>query len=254
MIKKFTCSIVFLLVFIPSFLFAQTPCKLVVYCGITMVKPMVEIAKDFEKDTGCKVQFVKGGSGKLMTLLLENKNGDLFLPGSDAYVKKLETGHPGLIVEKSEVGYNQAAIFVKKGNPKGIPAELSALTDDRFKVIIGSAERGSIGKETKKILTGYGNYAQVKEKATVTLHSQSLVNAIKADKADVSINWYAVSTWQENVDSVDGLRIDESFAKKKRLVLSVLNDSKHPDKAKAFLALAASEKGRSIFKKYGLAD
>lgn len=255
MIKKITCSIVFLFVLMPSLLWAaENACKLVIYCGITMVKPMVEISKDFEKNTGCKVQFVKGGSGKLMALLLKNKNGDLFLPGSDSYVKRLETDNPGLVVEKSEVGYNQAAIFVKKGNPKGVPSELSALTDDRFKVIIGSAERGSIGKETKKILSNYGNFDQVKKRATLALHSQSLVNAIKSDKADVSINWYAVSTWQENMKFVDGLRIDESFAPKKELVLTVLKDSKNPAQAKAFLATAASKKGHSIFKKYGLAD
>nr|WP_319492147.1 substrate-binding domain-containing protein [uncultured Desulfobacter sp.] len=255
MIKKITCSIVFLFVVMPSLLWAaDSTCKLVIYCGITMVKPMVEISKDFEKDTGCKVQFVKGGSGKLMELLLKNKNGDLFLPGSDSYVKKIEAEHPGLVVDKSEVGYNQAAIFVKKGNPKGIPPELSALTDEQYKVIIGSAERGSIGKETQKILTTYGNFDQVKARATITLHSESLVNAIKADKADVSINWYAVSTWQENEKFVDGLRIDEAFANKKKLVLAVLNDSKNQEQAKAFLAAAASNKGHSIFKKFGLAD
>ena len=255
MLKKITCSIVFLFIVMPSLLWAaDTPCKLVIYCGITMVKPMVEISKEFEKNTGCKVQFVKGGSGKLMDLLLKNKNGDLFLPGSDSYVKKIEADHPGLVVEKSEVGYNQAAIFVKKGNPKGISADLSALTDERFKVIIGSAERGSIGKETKKILMNYGNFDQVEAQATITLHSQSLVNAIKADKADVSINWYAVSTWQENEKYVDGLRIDEAYAKKKKLVLAVLKDSKNLEQAKAFLAAAASEKGHSIFKKFGLAD
>lgn len=254
MIKKLTCSLIAFFVFLPTLVLADTPCKLVIYCGITMVKPMVEISKEFEKDTGCQVQFVKGGSGKLLSLLLEHKNGDLFLPGSDSYIQKLESEYPGAIVDKSQVGYNQAAILVKKGNPKKIPAELSALTDDRFAVIIGSAERGSIGKETKKILTNYGNFDQVIKKATITLNSQSLVNAIKADKADVSINWYAVSTWQENVDHVDGLRINEEFAKKNKLILAVLTDSKNPDQAKAFLALAASEKGYAFFKKYGLAD
>ncbi|WP_051957810.1 extracellular solute-binding protein [Desulfobacter vibrioformis] len=254
MIKKLTCSLIAFFVFLPTLVLADTPCKLVIYCGITMVKPMVEISEAFEKDTGCQVQFVKGGSGKLLSLLLEHKNGDLFLPGSDSYIQKLESEHPGAIVDKSQVGYNQAAILVKKGNPQKIPAALSALTDDRFAVIIGSAERGSIGKETKKILTNYGNFDQVMKKATITLNSQSLVNAIKAGKADVSINWYAVSTWQENADHVDGLRIDEKFAHKNKLILAVLADSKNPDQAKAFLALAASEKGHALFKKYGLAD
>lgn len=254
MIKKITCSLIAFFVFLPTLILADTPCKLVIYCGITMVKPMVEISKEFEKDTGCKIQFVKGGSGKLLSLLLDNKNGDLFLPGSGTYIQKLESEHPGLVVEKSQVGYNQASIFVRKGNPKKIPADLSALTDERFNVIIGSAERGSIGKETKKILTNYGNFDQVIKKAAVTLHSQSLVNAIKSGKADVSINWYAVSTWKENAGYVEGLRINEAYAPKKKLILAVLKDSKNQDQAKAFLALAASEKGHAIFKKYGLAD
>lgn len=252
--KKCTALLIALVLFTPGVLFATTPCKLVVYCGITMVKPMVALSKEFENQTGCKVQFVKGGSGKLLKLLLKNKNGDLYLPGSDSYVKKMETEHPGLVTAKAPVGYNQAAIFVKKGNPKGVPADLSALANEGFRTIIGSAERGSIGKETKKILTKFGNYDVVTRKATVTSHSQSLVNAIKADKADVSINWYAVSTWKENSKDVDALRISEAFAAKKKLVLTVLTDSQHPEQAKAFLDLVASEKGHAVFKQYGLAD
>lgn len=252
--KKFMAVLISIAFFTPGVLMADTPCKLVVYCGITMLKPMVELSKEFEKDTGCKVQFVKGGSGKLLKLLLKNKNGDLYLPGSDSYVKKMETEHPGLVTAKAPVGYNQAAIFVKKGNPKGVPSDLSALTNKDFRSIIGSAEHGSIGKETKKILTKFGNYDQVNQKATITSHSHSLVNAVKAGKADVSINWYAVSTWQENSNDVEALRIDEAFAAKKRLVLTVLNDSKNPDKAKAFMDLVASAKGHTVFKHYGLGD
>lgn len=250
---KRAAMIISLLIFITS---ASTSViaseKLIVYCGVTMLKPMAELGKIFEQEHDCKVAFVKGGSGKLMTLLLKNRNGDLFLPGSDSYIKKIKASHNDLITAQAHVGYNQAAIFVKKGNPKGFKAGLDNLLSPEYKVIIGSAEKGSIGKETKKILTEKGIYDDVKAKAVVTLHSQSLVNALKSGKADVTINWFAVSTWSENADAVEAYPIDEQFAKKKKLVLTVLKDSRNPDLAMSFLDLVSSEKGQSMLTKYGL--
>lgn len=226
--------------------------ELVIYCGTTMMKSMVELAKEFEKSHGRKVHFIKGGSGKLLKLLLKNKNGDLYLPGSDSYIEKMKTEHPGLVTASAHVGFNQAALLVKEGNPKGIAPDLNVLHDGQLRVIIGSHERSSVGKEAKKILSKHGTFDQVKEKAVVTMNSSSLVNAIKADKADVSINWFAISTWPENKDQVDALKISDEYAKKKKLVLAVLKDSKQPDYAKAFLELAASDRGKEAFKKYGL--
>ncbi len=213
---------------------------------------MVEISKLFEKEHGCKVSFINGGSGKLLSLLLKNRNGDLFLPGSDSYIKKIMNEHKGLITAQAHVGFNKAALFVKKGNPKGFVPDLNNLLSPEYKVIIGSAEKGSIGKETKKILTQKGIYDQVKAKAVVTLHSQSLVNAVKSGKADITINWFAVSTWPENINSVEAFPIDEQFAQKKKLILAVLEDSKNPDLAMGFLQLASSEKGKALFRQYGL--
>ncbi len=249
---RMMCLVVLILFAVPVSGFSESQKKLVIYCGITMLNPMVDLSKDFGKKHGCKVQFVKGGSGKLLKLLLKNKNGDLFLPGSDSYIKNMGTEHPGLVTAKAHVGYNQAAIFVKKGNPKGIAADLNALGNGQYRVIIGSHEKGSIGKETKKILSKHGTFDQVREKATIALNSQSLVNAIKADKADVSINWFAVSTWPQYKDHVDALKISSEFASKKKLVLAVLQNSQSPDLAKAFLNFASSEKGNATFRKYGL--
>nr|WP_320013250.1 molybdate ABC transporter substrate-binding protein [uncultured Desulfobulbus sp.] len=243
-----------LVVFLASFVHGDEKQKLNIYCGITMLKPMVEIGKIIEAKHDCTINFAKGGSGKLMQGLLKNKNGDLFLPGSESYINTLKKEHPGLVVSKGEVGYNQAAIFVKKGNPQGITADLDNFTSEKYKIIIGSAEKGSIGKETKKILSKKGIYEQVLQHAQVTLNSSSLVNAIKAGKADLTINWFAASTWPENAQDVDTLAIDEQFAQKKKLVLAVLKDSKNVELAQAFLNFAVSPEGHAIFKKYGLAD
>jgi len=48
------------------------------------------------------------------------------------------------------------------------------------------------------------------------------------------------------------LNIDEKFAKKKKLIIGLLKYSEQTKIAREFMNYASSEKGRQIFKKYGL--
>jgi len=250
--KKFFALLVAALLFVATAAMAKE--TLVIYCGVTMLRPMTVIAKQIESSHDCKVNIVPANSVKLLKLILKNRNGDFYFPGDDSFIKKLENEHPGLVVAKAEVGYNQASIFVAKGNPKGVTSDLNDLLKPEYRVVIGSAKVTSVGKVTKKMLTKMGIYDQVLEKAKQSLHSEGLVNAIKVDAADIVINYHAVSTWEENKDVVDSMPISEEYAEKKKLVLAQLKDSKNPDLAAAFLAAASSPEGHAIFRQYGLTD
>ena len=249
--KKMLLILMLPLLFVPAARSAAN--ELVVYCGVTMVKPMSEIAAKFEARENCKVRVVKGGTGELIERIMTNKNGDLFLPGSDDFYPKLEKEQPGLMVgEKKFLGYNRAALLVQKGNPKKIPADLISLTKPEYDVIIGNSESGSIGLETAKILKARGIYEQVQKNARAqTSESKALVNALLHKKADVTINWYAVASWPENKDIVEALPIDEKYAKKEKLVLSVVRYSSNPELAKKFLEYAGSPEGVAIFASQG---
>lgn len=230
---------------------ATSPKKILIYCGITMIKPMTEIASNFEKQHNCKVIIIKGGSGNLLKSIETNKVGDLYLPGSEAYIAKAKKQN--LITATAHVGYNKAAMIVIKGNPLNIPADLSILTNSSLYVVLGNPRSGSIGLETKKILTRFGNYDQaIKNSRQLTTDSKKLVQVIRDKEADVVINWFATSTWEGNNQFMDVIPIDEKYAPKKKLILAVLTYSKHPKLAEEFLEYAASEKGNKIFNKYGL--
>jgi len=227
------------------------PSELLVYCGITMIQPMSEIASIIERQENIKISFIKGGSGNLLKSIKFNGVGDLYLPGSDSYIKTAEAD--GLISESVHVGYNKAAMMVQKGNPKAIPPDLQARENQAYYVVTGNPDSGSIGKETKNILTAAGIYEEVlKNTAEMTTDSKRLVEVLKNHEADLVINWYAVSTWGANKNFIEALAIDDKYARKKRLVLGLLNSSKHPDIARKFMAYAASEKGNKIFDRYGL--
>ena len=99
-----------------SFTYAKEKPTLLFYCGITMVKPMKVIATHIEKTHNCKIKIIQGGSKDLYQSLSFSKKGDMYLPGSDSYRKKnLKYGY---LLDGQYIGFNQAAIFVQKGNPK----------------------------------------------------------------------------------------------------------------------------------------
>lgn len=225
--------------------------ELLVFCGITMIQPMSEIAAVIESQENVKISLIKGGSGNLLNSIKFNKAGDLYLPGSESYIKQAKA--EGLITESVHVGFNKAAMMVQKGNPLAIKNDLKELKNKNYTVVIGNPDSGSIGKETKKILDSAGIYDDVlKNINEMTTDSKRLIEVLKNKEADLVINWYATSLWDQNSEYIDTLSIDDKFSQKKRLVLGLLNTSRYPEITRKFMAYAASQEGQRIFDKYGL--
>jgi molybdate transport system substrate-binding protein len=236
-------------------LFAKDKPELLFYCGISMVKPIKEMAKIIEKEHNCIIKIQQGGSQELYDSLSSSKTGDMYLPGSNSYRKKyLKDGY---LKDKQYIGYNQAALFVVKGNPKHIK-DLSSLIDENLAVIIADSTTGSIGKMTKKILLKYKGedfYDDVLDVASeIGTDSRNLNKAIIDKRADLTINWKATAFFAENKPYISIVNIDEKYVPKKKLVINALSFSKHKDIVKAFMDFAASYKGQVIMKKYGFLD
>lgn len=224
--------------------------EILIYCGATMPKPMRVIANLFEQRHNCRVKMIKGGSGTLYRSIEINQAGDLYLPGSESYMDKARQA--GLVTHTAEVGFNRAALIVAKGNPLAITPQLHNLIQKRYRTILGSPDSGSIGRETRRILTKAGLYDQAMDHALyLTSDSKGLKQAIINDDVDLTLNWYATAVWEENRSKMDVLWLDESIAPPHKLVLGVLKYARHPDLAQQFLHFAASAEGRTIFEQYG---
>jgi molybdate transport system substrate-binding protein len=229
----------------------KTPKELLIYCGITMIRPMTKIANIIEKQENCKIIITKGGSGNLLKSIKANKMGDLYLPGSDSYIKTCLKEN--LVSKSALVGHNIAQMMVQKGNPKSITPDLENLLNPEYYVVLGNPQSGSIGRETKKILDKKGIFNKAMANARLlTTDSKDLIKMLKNKEADLVINWYATSVWPENKPYVDVLKINPRYVEPKKLVLGILKTSKYPEIAEKFLNYASSEKGRAIFAEFGL--
>lgn len=224
--------------------------EMLVYCGITMVQPVQEIALDFEKQNKCIVKIIKGGSGDLLKAIERSQKGDLYLPGEASYMDACISD--GVCRSSVCVGYNWSVMVVRKGNPKNIPPELKSMTNRSYKVVIADPDTGSIGREAKSVLEKADLFNEVIANNPIfTTDSKDISKAIQNGHADLGINWYATTQWPENVPHIDALAIPEHYAPKTPLLLGLLSCSADSNLAREFMKNAVSPEGKEIFKKFG---
>ena len=239
-----------ILIFISTTLYANAKKELLFYVGITMVKPVDELAKKFEETNNCKIKILQGGSHDLYNSIKSSNIGDLYLPGSVSYRNKYLK--EGLLLEGKFVGFNKLSLIVKKGNPKKIKASLEELTNENFNVILGNNESSSVGRASKKVLVTFNLYKKaILNSISLGSDSRNLIQEIKDNKADLILNWYATSFWDDNKEFVEAIELEEKYSGKSKLVINFLSTSNNPELSKKFMEYAASKEGRKIFKKYG---
>jgi len=242
----------FILIMINA-LFAKD--ELLFYCGITMVKPMSKISKIIEQKYNVKIKIIQGGSGDLYDSLYNSKKGDLYLPGSESYIKKHLKDK--LFGYRKYVGYNQIAIFVQPNNPKNVKS-LNDLIRDDLSVSLGNPETCSMGKASVKVLKKYGGeefLEKVEENILLySIDSRDFNQLLKSNQIDTGLNWKATAFFPANRGKIDIVEIDEKYAPKKKLILTMLNFSKHKDIVKKFIDFATSKEGKKIMKQYGFLD
>lgn len=236
----------------PQVVFAAKD-ELLIYCGITMVRPISEMAAEFEKQHDVHVTISQGGSEDLYQSLKSSQKGDLYLPGEPTFRAKYVA--EGLLGDYKNIGYNQSALFVHKGNPKKVTAELKQLLRDDLTTVICTAEQGSIGSETKKVLTQLGIYDQVIDQSSGLLpDSRKLNAALKRGEADLTLNWRATGFFPDNQPYIDVIDLPTDIAKPQGLYLNLLTFSKQTQLAQAFIDYAASPAGQAIIRKHGFLD
>ena len=227
--------------------------ELLIYCGITLIQPITEIARILEKEQNVRITISQGASEDIYQSLRKSGLGDLYLPGDPEY----RTRHlpEGLLGDYVTVGYNQAALIVRKGNPKKVKADLKELLRDDLAVVIGSPERGAIGLETQQILKQAGLFDKVvRGAAALAPDSRSLNLMLKRGEADVIVNFRATAYFPDNAAHMEALDLDPRIAKPQPLWLSLTTVAKNPRVARRFMQYAAGPEGQAIFRKYGFLD
>ncbi len=226
---------------------------MLIYCGITMVRPITELARSFEQREKVSIRIAQGGSEDLYQSAKKAQQGDIYFPGEPSYLDKHKA--EGLLGDFKLVGYNQLALFVQKGNPKKVKPELNELLRDDLVLVIGNAESGSVGQETKQLLDKFKMYPKAVKKAAFMMpDSRSLALSFKRRDADVALSWRATAYFPDNAPFMDAIDLDPRLSVPQALLLIQLTFSKNPQMARKFIDYVASNEGQEVFRKFGFLD
>jgi molybdate transport system substrate-binding protein len=229
------------------------PRELLIYCGITMVKPVSEMARAFEQQQDVKIIISQGGSEDLYNSLKTSQKGDIYLPGEPSFRTKYLS--EGLLGDFKNIGYNQAALFVRKDNPKQVTADVKQLLRPDLTVLVAAERQGSIGSETKRILMQAGIYDRVVDNASqVSPDSRTLNATLKKGEADITLNWRATAFFPENRPYIDVIDLPVVIAKPQALLMNRVTISQQPRLAQQFIDYAASPAGQVIMRQHGFLD
>ncbi|MBP6201794.1 MAG: substrate-binding domain-containing protein [Azonexus sp.] len=227
--------------------------ELLIYCGITMVRPITELARQFEQAEKVRVTISQGGSEDLYQSAKRSRLGDIYFPGEPSY--RARHLAEGLLGYHKLVGYNQVAIILPKGNPKQVKPDLQELLRKDLVFILGNAESGSIGQEGKRVLDRANLYPKAVAKAAVMMPDSRAINlSLRRGEGDVALNWRATAFFPDNAPHLDVVDLDTRIAEPQALLLIQLSFSKHPLLAQKFIDFAASPEGQAVFRKYGFLD
>lgn len=222
-----------------------------IYSGITMIKPLRELKTRFEqRHPSVEIKIIQGASSFLWQALQKEQTGDIYFPGSEAY--RLANEETGLFKEHVLVGYNRVALVLAQNNPKQLTDDLMQLLDPKLSVVLSTPESGSIGKATRKLLDKLNITESAYLNATfLTTDSHRINDAIVSNRADLALNWYATTKWENRENEIDSFILPADVSPPRRLELNLMSFASQPEWARKFMQLCISDEGLNTFYRYG---
>ena len=234
--------------------------RIEVYCAAGMRVPMEEIARQYEEETGVKVDLQLGGSGSLLNQLEVNKfsEADLYLAADDHYTDLAR--EKGLAAEVLPVAHQRPVIAVKKDSTKNIESIKDLLRDD-VSVVLADPDQAAVGwtvrEQLAKISVGETNRWEQLEK-NIIAHGvfkptvNEAANDVKIGAVDAAIVWDSTVAMPKYRDVLKAIPVSELEGDPKLVSIAVLNSSRHPTAALKFARyVAGRNKGLPVFEEYG---
>jgi molybdate transport system substrate-binding protein len=221
--------------------------EITVYVGACMMGALREITADFESENpDVKVNLVAKSNVKLMDILHEFKEGDVFIP-DDGRVAA-EAVEAGYMDDYEVVATSRLVIFVPDGNPLDINS-LEDIKNDKIRVVIGRDDN-PMGISLREILNNAtiiesitDNYVCIEE-----TKCGAFPLAILNGEVDAAISCSPSGLRTEGIEIID---VPEFQDAKFTVTVGVLEFSKEKELSKNFSELVSSETGKAYLEKYG---
>ena len=213
---------------------------------------MAELAAQFEKQSGTKLDVTYGSSGNFLTQIQNGAPFDLFFSADSEYPKKLEAAglaEPGTL---REYAVGRIVIWTPGDSEINAPKDAwKCLLDQRVKKIaIANPEHAPYGRAALAAMKKAGIYEQLKDKLVYGENISQAAEFVQSGNAQAGIVALSLAIspamkngnrWEVPADSYPPI--------KQAVVL--LKASKNKDAARRFLEFVSGPQGREILQRFG---
>ena len=244
---------------------AAEPVELIVFAAASMTETLNQIAELYKKVApNVTIVYNFDSSGTLKTQIQEGADCDLFISAAPKQMNALDAskdadgGNPdGLdfVLQGSRVNLleNKVALAVPEGNPKGIQSYddlVAGLKDGSIMLAMGNSDV-PVGQSTQKILAYYElDEAALAEAGVITYGSNVKEVTTQVSEAAVDCGIiYGTDAFSAGLTVVD--TATKEMCGQVIYPAAVLNVSKHPEEAKAFLDYLTGPECDEVFEGVG---
>jgi molybdate transport system substrate-binding protein len=226
----------------------KTP-PLLFLCGAGMQSPVTEIIRNFEKETGIKVQVHFDGSSILREYISSFQAGDLYLPGDENNLDILQ--EQGLVEERTFLAWHSAALLISPGFAGYITGLDDLAGGGNVRLAMSNPRLTSLGRLVmEKVIAQHPAGGEILQNFTVYgSSSMEMLKLYREGQADVLFEWDAMARTSEGQGLIV-VPIEEPYRIKDPLFAGLLKTSKNPVIARQFYNYLITE-GREVFQRYG---
>ena len=213
---------------------------------------MEELASQFEKQSGTKLDVTYGSSGNFLTQIQNGAPFDLFFSANSEYPKKLEAA--GLAEPGTRYEYAVGHIVIWTPNDSGINAAKEGwkcLLDQHVKKIaVANSEHAPYGRAAVAALKKARIYEQGKDKLVYGENISQAAEFVQSGNAQVGIVALSLTMSPAMKDGNKWEIPADSYPAIKQAAV-ILKASKDKDAARRFLDFVNGSEGREILQRFG---
>jgi molybdate transport system substrate-binding protein len=153
-----------------------------------LVKVMEQIVPRFEKESGAKVDFIPGSSGKLAAQLKEGAPFDLFMSANVKFVDEATSSGECLADSKKLYARGHLVMWSKEGAKDEPPAEPAGLTDKKYETIaVAQPEQAPYGAAARAALEKLGVWTKIEKRVIFGSSLEETIKLVESGNAEVGL-------------------------------------------------------------------
>jgi len=226
--------------------------KIIIATAANVQYVMQDIKKEFEKESGKKIEIVVSSSGKLTTQIREGAPFDVFVSADTKYPDELYAR--GGSDEKPKI-YALGSIVLWSRSLDSSDLKVENLIENKIKKIaIPNPQTAPYGEAAIQVLQKQKSFEKLKTKLVYGESIAQTAQYITSGSVEVGFNALSVVMSPEMKGKGQWILVDSSLyepIKQAAILLKHSDDSPKKETSRQFYDFLYSKKGREIFKKYG---